>query len=102
MKAIEYADLYREDLSDPKKALDKVFFGLIHEMQALIKQRNIKTDQGLHGVVKEIINKWKAFVRIINADGPVLNPDGFEAVLESHVGLKVTPTGIIDIRTVQI
>ncbi len=93
MKAIEYADLYRESLSNPDKAIENVFTGLMSEMQAMIKQRNVKSNDAMHGVIREIIQKWKAFVRIINADGPVLNPDGFKPVLEEYIGYEITETG---------
>ena len=99
MKATEYADLYREESSNPAKAAEKVFRGLISEMDIAIRQRDIRNHDDLYNIVMETINKWRAFVRIINADEPILDPCGFEAVLERHTGLRMTPTGIIELKT---
>lgn len=101
MKAIEYADIYRQGIAEgrpEREILSEIMRGLYGEIIELQKARKVSSNAGMSSIVKEIINKWKAITRIVNEHSQILNADGFEKVLERNIGIKITPTGLEEIH----
>ena len=80
MKAKEYAERYKANPTD--KELMRVAFDLLMETKELAEQRHVSTNAGLFGVIDEIANKWRAFVRLVN--DPNLRTDGFELLIKQR------------------
>jgi hypothetical protein len=72
MKAKEYFAKYDEAIwqeahePEVKKdgAMAKMLIDFTSEMSGIIKARNIKTDQGLLGLIEELNVKWNAVVNL--------------------------------------
>jgi len=96
-KAKEYADEllayyeYNKDKDDLKKlvmdyVVKNIFAKLIDEMQDIANARRCNNDMCLEAIILEQIDKWKAIVRKVNKEVPMLREDGFLKALQS-VGL---------------
>ncbi|HNG68592.1 MAG TPA: hypothetical protein PLP63_06590 [Saprospiraceae bacterium] len=82
------SNMHKEDLK--KLVMDyvvkEVFAKLTDEMQEIAKARNCNNDICLEAIMLEQIDKWKAIVRKVNKEVPMLREDGFLKALQS-VGL---------------
>lgn len=66
----------------PQKALISAINTCTQHMQDMIKARHITTNGGIHAIVKEAIDLWKAFVRKVNEHGDILPENGYEDLLQ--------------------
>ena len=72
MNAKEYFEKYGEDIweeaHDPKIRRDgpmaKMFIAFSVEVKEIIKERNVKTDDGLMGIIRSQNQKWNAVVNL--------------------------------------
>ncbi len=79
MKAKEYANLFKEEMSDfeYEKTVTKVLINFISEVEDIRALRNAHTDSSLIAIIKEQNNKWNALARMVSG----LNQDGFKAFM---------------------
>ena len=62
MKAKEYAEKYKSDPTLEKLA--EIAMEFIFEIKKIAEVRHVKIDIGMIAILKEIIDKWHAFVRL--------------------------------------
>lgn len=87
MKTKEYVQKF---INEYEKGFDQavvnIYNGLIGEFETLIKARNVKSPQGLIGILNDLDKKWKNFSIKVNtqlkAEGDVkLRPEGFRKAI---------------------
>lgn len=83
------SNMHKEDLK--KLVMDyvvkEVFAKLTDEMQEIAKARNCTNNICLEAIILEQMNKWKAIVRKVNKEVPMLREDGFLKAIPSIEGL---------------
>lgn len=97
MKAKEYFALYEEGIMEEAKSpeiitdgpVSKIFIAFNIEARDLIRSRNVKTDNGLFGVIREMNDKWNAVVNLFHKKYGVspLKRDGFKIGWMSQLNL---------------
>lgn len=82
------SNMHKEDLKKlvMDYVLKEVFAKLTDEMQEIAEARKCTNDICLEAIILEQIDKWKAIVRKVNKEVPMLREDGFLRALQS-VGL---------------
>jgi hypothetical protein len=66
VKANEYYQQFLTSVNDdPSQTLSAIFIEFNREMGKLMKQRGIKTDDGLPSLFLEMEQKWKAFCNLL-------------------------------------
>ena len=88
MKAKEYIKIYEKNKEnmDIKKAIEKILWMYIEEGQEMIKKRNIKLDNGLISIIKELNQKWNAMMKYSND----IKKDGYlNAILIIMPNIKI-------------
>lgn len=91
MKAKEYADkLLNEKVETEEEISHRVYLiakEFMQEVFDLCKARNSTSDSCLISVIKEQIDKWAAFARIVNkrASFEVIKEDGFRSFVILHM-----------------
>lgn len=72
MKAKEYFEKYGEGIMEEARSpeivtdgpMAKMYISFHIEARDMIKQRNVKTDNGLFGIVREMNDKWNAVANL--------------------------------------
>lgn len=94
MKAIEYFEQYGEavfaeamEKGHGDKALSDLMLAFVREMKDLIKSRNVQSNRGTVGVIREMNEKWNALVAIFEkhkGDSPIRR-NGFRLYMELEI-----------------
>ena len=97
MKAKEYFEKYDEaiwqEAHEPEVRIDgamaKMLIDFTSEMSGIIKARNIKTDQGLFGLIEELNVKWNAVVNLFTKKhgASPIRRDGFKIAIKKELGI---------------
>jgi len=74
MKAKEYAERYKSE-GKTQDALVKVCKDIFCEFKPIAEARHVKLDSSGLSIIRELDDKWRAFVRL-SGDGHI-NPNGF-------------------------
>ena len=99
MKAKEYFDKYDtliwEEAHNEAVRNDgpmaQMFIEFSSEMKDIIKQRHIKVDSAVPGVIREQNQKWNAVVNMFEKKYGVspINRNGFKTAIEKELGVVV-------------
>lgn len=86
MKAKEYVERFKAQGSTIEAA-GKVAYHMFLESWSLMKSRGVRSNDGMVGVLNEMADKWKSFVRQAGplCDGGNLDPRGFESVVRQRM-----------------
>jgi hypothetical protein len=77
MKAKELAAWMKEE----DRSISDVAHVMMQEVEAIMKQRGVKTNAGCFAVLSEQERKWKAFAKLV----PEASPDGFSNLIEHYM-----------------
>lgn len=72
------------DEPDPKKACVDLMNDLNTRTKKLLEERKVKSDSAFLAVLKEIDQLYKTIVKIVNANSPKLNPEGYMLVMKDQ------------------
>lgn len=91
MKAKEYAARYKS-ANNKLTELTAIANDFIAEIRALAKVRG-QSPYSMSGIVRELDNKWKAFIRHVGGEASGLGNDGFDRIVrralpEFHEALR--------------
>ena len=67
MKAKEYAEKYKVDPTD--QTIGKIAIEMLLEVKIIAESRHAQTSESLISILKEQINKWRAFAKIVEHIG---------------------------------
>lgn len=79
MKAKEYADKFMANPTIP--VLTEICNSFINELSTMVVMRNIKTDDALISVFKELDDKWRAFSERTKG---IVRRDGFRILVKEQ------------------
>lgn len=79
MKAKEYARIYIEKKAEVgvDQALAHILTEMSHEFGELGKTRQVKTDAGMVGLMREFNDKWRSFAGAVGVKCDGVRTDGF-------------------------
>lgn len=90
MKAVEYFEKYKELISNKNEEISRegvinLVMDLSRELNDLLDKKNIKTDHGVIGAVKEQNSKWNAMIPMFEKEfgQPILARNGFNKYIVS-------------------
>ena len=78
MKAKEYYERYKKNPT--KEEVESILIDMLIEIKEIAEKRRVQRKSALFAVVKEIEDKWKAFVRLTKDNR--IRTDGFRNVLK--------------------
>ena len=77
MKAKEYAEKYKANPTP--QCLGRIAVEMLVEVKGIAESRHAKSDDALISILNEVINKWRAFAKIVGDES--ISTDGLKQLI---------------------